>query len=175
MTDDYIHRRINEILHQKVMMGAGDYDYMMDVAAGDDEMEVMATSGYQGVAGGAGKPLTKKQYAERWMKTHAAPKTLAGVLKNKEFNTAWNALLKRRKEKAPAKKKAPAKRKAPARAAPAAPAAPKQRKAPKRSLWSDLVKKYTKQGYSLQQVSAIYKYMKEGFTEKRAVENVFTS
>ncbi len=172
MTDDYIHRRINEILHQKVMMGAGDEDDD-DYDSDDEEEMIPAEIGYRGVSGGYGKPLTKKQYAQRWMKTHDTPKTLAGVLKNKEFNKVWKNLLKKRKVKVP--KKAPAKKKVSKRKAPVREPAQKKRKAPTQNVWMNLVKKYTKQGYSLQEISGIYKYMKEGYTERRAVENLFTS
>ena len=90
--EDYINRRVREILQQEVRMGAGEGDYFQD------DMDYVG--GYA-----KGHLVTKAQYKKSWKKKH-------GNLKG--FATAWNKLEAKRGNKVAkgklAKKKMPKKK-----------------------------------------------------------------
>lgn len=174
MTDEQIHQRINQILRQKVAMGAGEnYDYMDDVGAG-------------------GPPRTAVRYKAYYKRRN--PDATAAQLK-----TAWEH---RKKTMIPAKKKkpmigpkkAPRKRKAMPKKCPKpvvvyVPAPAKKRAAKKKPMigpkkarkpatrnsplqkaYRDFSSKYLRAPYSLsfKEIGEMWQLVKSGYTEEDA-------
>lgn len=107
MSDDYIHRRINEILHDKISMGAGEHNY--------DDMEYV---------GAGGKPLGYDGYKKYYLKRNPnatlidVHESYIGRIKDSRYSKVekekiikrHQAMLKRLKKPGTQVKKAPVKR-----------------------------------------------------------------
>ena len=127
MADEYLHNRIDEILRQRIQMGAGDASEIYDYVGGYAK----------------GKPMTKTDYNKRWKNKH-------GNLKGAK--AAWDALQKKRAANKKTKDNPKTKKTKPK-------AKPKARKTKAKGLseWQKLVKKYRRKGYSLAQISSMYR------------------